>query len=262
MRCWIVDAFTDRAFRGNPAGVVVFDTGRPAPAAWMQDLAAELKHSETAFVTPRADGGYDLRWFTPSVEVDLCGHATLAAAHVLRADGSSGPFVFHTRSGVLTARPVDGGIVLDFPAVPTQPLPEPPELAGALGVRPRLVLQAGPDILAELDDESSVAVLDPDFAAIARLACRGVIVTAPADPGGDADFVSRFFGANIGVGEDPVTGSAHCALGPFWQQRLGRSSLVGAQLSSRGGRVRVAVQGDRVELRGQAVTVLSGTLAV
>lgn len=264
MRCWIVDAFTDQAFRGNPAGVVLTDPAQPVPpASWMQDLAAELKHSETAFVTPRADDdGFDLRWFTPAVEVDLCGHATLASAHALRAGGARGPFRFYTRSGVLTASATGDGITLDFPAKDPQPAPAPRGLAGALGIVPLATYADGTDVLVEVAQASVVADLDPDLLALDTLDCRGVIVTAPADAGADHDFVSRFFGAGIGVGEDPVTGSAHCALGPFWAQRLGRSTLVGVQLSARGGRVGVTVRGDRVELRGQAVTVLTGELLV
>lgn len=267
MRAFVVDSFTDTAFRGNPAGVVLVDA--PADAVWMQSVAAELRHSETAFVSPRP-GGYDLRWFTPLVEVDLCGHATLAAAHVL-ATGSSdpGPFAFETRSGTLTAEVgADGAITLDFPARAVSSAAAPDGLAAALGARPVGCYGNGMDLLVEVADARTVAELAPDIARLAEVDCRGVIVTAATGESAsagdgassDADFVSRFFAPRVGVDEDPVTGSAHCALAPFWADRLGRESLVGAQLSGRGGHVAVRVTGDRVELTGRAVTVIAGEL--
>lgn len=226
----------------------------------MQNVAAELRHSETAFVLPRADGGYRLRWFTPAAEVRLCGHATLAAAHVLAGRGASAPFAFHTHSGVLTAA-IDGSdVTLDFPAQPLTPIDEPDGLADALGTEPCATYGNGVDVAVEVADETAVRDLAPDIAALRGVDCRGVIVTAQATAGGGADFVSRFFGPRVGVDEDPVTGSAHCALAPFWAARLGRASLVGAQLSPRGGRVAVELRGDRVLLRGRAVTVLEGSL--
>jgi PhzF family phenazine biosynthesis protein len=226
----------------------------------MQSVAGELRHSETAFIVPRTDGGYDLRWFTPAAEVRLCGHATLATAHVLAGRGATGPFAFHTHSGVLTAA-IDGGeIELDFPAQPPAPVDAPEGLAAALGTAPRATYGNGVDVLVEVGDESTVRGLAPDIAALGRVDCRGVVVTAPADTGSEVDFVSRFFAPRVGVDEDPVTGSAHCALAPFWAQRFGRTSLVGAQLSPRGGRVGVELRGDRVMLRGRAVTVLEGSL--
>jgi PhzF family phenazine biosynthesis protein len=234
--------------------------GEPASDEWMQNVAAELRHSETAFVVPRADGGYRLRWFTPVAEVQLCGHATLAAAHVLAGRGADGPFAFHTHSGVLTAA-VDGSEVsLDFPAQPPEPIDEPAGLADALGTEPLATYGNGVDVLVEVEHVTAVRELAPDIAALQAVDCRGVIVTAPADRASGADFVSRFFAPRVGVDEDPVTGSAHCALAPFWARRFGRSSLVGLQLSPRGGRVAVELRAERVLLRGTAVTVFEGSL--
>jgi PhzF family phenazine biosynthesis protein len=237
--------------------VVLLDA--PSSDEWMQDVAAELRHSETAFVVPRADGSYHLRWFTPVAEVRLCGHATLAAAHVLASRGANAPFAFHTHSGVLTAAVDDGNVTLDFPSQPPAPIDEPDGLADALRVAPRATYGNGVDVLVEVADEATVRGLAPDIAALRGVDCRGVIVTAAADRT-DADFVSRFFAPRVGVDEDPVTGSAHCALAPFWAQRFGRRSLVGAQLSPRGGRIAVDLRGDRVLLHGRAVTVLDGSL--
>ncbi|HZC69685.1 MAG TPA: PhzF family phenazine biosynthesis protein [Jatrophihabitans sp.] len=259
MRVFVVDAFTDVAFRGNPAGVVLLDA--TVDDAWMQQVAAELRHSETAFVARRDDGAHDLRWFTPAVEVSLCGHATLATTHVLVTTGHAGPFVFHTLSGALrTERDEDGLISMDFPAQPTHPVEEPAGLLGALGVPAKEISGNGIDVLVEVADAATVRNLAPDIAALREVDCRGVIVTAGADADADHDFVSRFFAPRVGVDEDPVTGSAHCALGPYWTARLGQRSLAGVQLSPRGGRVGVDVRGDRALLRGRATTVLAGTL--
>jgi PhzF family phenazine biosynthesis protein len=258
VRAFVVDAFTDIAFAGNPAGVVLLDG--PADEAWMQAVAAELRHSETAFVRARPDGDYDLRWFTPTVEVDLCGHATLASTHVLATTGRLGRFAFHTRSGVLTATVSGGAIELDFPSQAVAPVPEPTRLVEALGVSPLGVYGNGVDLLVEVSDADTVRTLAPDLEVLSTVECRGVIVTAAAAPDAEHDFVSRFFGPRVGVDEDPVTGSAHCALGPFWAERLGRTSLTGVQLSARGGRVAVDVRGERVLLVGAAVTVLGGEL--
>jgi PhzF family phenazine biosynthesis protein len=258
VRAFVVDAFTDTAFAGNPAGVVLLDG--PADQAWMQAVAAELRHSETAFVRPRPDGDYDLRWFTPSVEVELCGHATLASAHVLATTGGFGRFAFHTLSGVLAATVSNGAIELDFPSQPVAPVPDPIRLVEALGVSPLGVYGNGVDLLVEVSDADTVRTLTPDLRVLSTVECRGVIVTAAAAPDAQHDFVSRFFGPRVGVDEDPVTGSAHCALGPFWAERLGRTSLTGVQLSARGGRVAVDVRGERVLLAGAAVTVLAGEL--
>ncbi|HKC29044.1 MAG TPA: PhzF family phenazine biosynthesis protein, partial [Jatrophihabitans sp.] len=215
MRLFVIDAFTDVPFRGNPAGVVLLDA--PAEPSWMQAVAAELKHSETAFVRHRDDGDYDLRWFTPATEVDLCGHATLAAAHALASADHAGPFAFHTRSGVLRCHLDAAGVVeMEFPAQPGEPIEEPPGLAAALGVAPKAVVSNGIDVLVEVENAAAVAELAPDIERLRGVECRGVIVTARADTDADHDFVSRFFAPRVGVDEDPVTGSAHCKLGPYW----------------------------------------------
>jgi PhzF family phenazine biosynthesis protein len=256
---WIVDAFTDRPFAGNPAAVCLPD--RPADSGWMQHVAAEMNLSETAFLTPEADG-FRLRWFTPAVEVNLCGHATLAGAHVLWESGRLSPDTaarFHTRSGLLTATRDPDGITLDFPAESAAPCGPPPGLLDALGADSRSVHRNRMDYLIELDSEAGLRSLRPDFARLATVPVRGVIVTAPsADPA--FDFVSRFFAPASGVNEDPVTGSAHCCLGPFWATKLGKDDLIGYQVSQRGGVVRVGVRGQRVRLAGRAVTVLRGEL--
>ncbi|MEW9553829.1 PhzF family phenazine biosynthesis protein [Nonomuraea sp. NPDC050783] len=254
MRLFTVDAFTGTAFQGNPAAVCLLDA--TASDRWMQSVAAEMNLSETAFLL-----GDSLRWFTPAVEVTLCGHATLATAHVLYSTGAAtGELKFRTASGTLTVNRLDDGmIVMDFPAKTVTPTPAPSGLEKALGVTPVQVGKSDLDLLVELDSAETVRALTPDIAALAAVDARGVIVTAA---GTDTDFVSRFFAPNVGVPEDPVTGSAHCALSPYWSARLGRASLVGAQLSKRGGIVHVTHAGDRVHLAGNAVTVLSGTLHV
>ena len=266
MRIRIVDAFTDRPFAGNPAGVLILDRSDFPADDWMQAVAAEVNLSETAFVHPLPAGGeadFALRWFTPAVEVALCGHATLATAHVL---GRVGVVRFATRSGVLTAAAGDdGSYTLDFPTSPLEELPPQPELAALLGADIVSQHHTGPntdDYLVELRSEEVVRGLRPDQIGLGRLPQRGIVVTARA-ASADAgyDFVSRCFGAAAGVFEDPVTGSSHTALGPFWSARLdGRKELIGYQASRRGGLVRVALRGDRTLLTGQAVTVLDGTL--
>jgi PhzF family phenazine biosynthesis protein len=254
-----VDAFTSSAFGGNPAGVCVLE--RPRDAAWMQLVAREMNLAETAFLQPRQDGDFDLRWFTPTVEVDLCGHATLASAHVLWEDGAATDGVrFHTRSGILTATRRDGWIDLDFPATPAEAVAAPAGLLEALGVDDaRYVGRSRFDFLVEVEDESRVAAAAPDFRRLAAIDARGTIVTSAASTPG-VDFVSRFFAPAFGVDEDPATGSAHCCLGPFWKSRTGKCELVAHQLSARRGVLRVAVGTDRVRLSGQAVTVLRGEL--
>jgi len=230
----------------------------------MRDVAREMNLSETAFLVRRADGAYDLRWFTPATEVDLCGHATLASAHVLWEDGHLAPSEtarFHTRSGLLTATRAGEWIELDFPATPPAPAQPPAGLARALGAEPQWVGRTRFDLLVLLGEERAVRELRPDITALREVDARGIIVTAPAaDRGAGYDFVSRFFAPAVGVDEDPVTGSAHCALGPYWAERLGNGELVGYQASARGGVVRVRTQGDRVLLGGRAVTVLRGEL--
>ena len=254
-----VDAFTSEAFAGNPAAVCVLEA--PRDDRWMQLVAREMALSETAFLH-RVDDGYSLRWFTPAVEVDLCGHATLASAHVLYETKQLDPGTtarFHTKSGLLTAAARDGWIELDFPATPDERISPPPGLADAIGASPRHVGRSKFDFLVELEDEGTVRKLEPDFARLRGYDARGVIATARASTPG-VDFVSRFFAPAFGVDEDPFTGSAHCCLGPFWSRRLKKTSFVARQVSARGGELRVAVDGQRVRLAGQAVTVLRGQL--
>ncbi len=254
-----VDAFTNRPFAGNPAAVCVLET--PRDAAWMQQVALEMNLSETAFLHRQGDG-FNLRWFTPTVEVDLCGHATLASAHILWEEGHLAPDEqarFYTRSGLLTASRQGDWIELDFPAKLEQADPEPPDLASALGVVPRYIGKNQFDYLVEVASEAELRALRPDFTRLRSLPVRGVIVTSRADAK-EYDFVSRFFAPGSGIDEDPVTGSAHCCLGPFWQQRLGKDTFMAYQASPRGGVVRVRVAGDRILLGGQAVTVLRGEL--
>ncbi|WP_157249075.1 PhzF family phenazine biosynthesis protein [Nonomuraea typhae] len=251
MRVYTVDAFTDVAFKGNPAAVCLMDT--PVPTAWMQAVAAEIGLSETAFLL-----GNSLRWFTPAVEVSLCGHATLATAHVLYSTGADGPLEFSTASGILSVnRTTDSMITMDFPAKEVTPITAPDGLENALGAIPVQVSQAKDDLLVELGAEEEVRTLSPDISALSRLPQRAVIVTAQ---GLSTDFVSRFFAPKVGVPEDPVTGSAHCALAPYWSARLGRTRMIGAQLSARGGMIQVTHRGDRVDLAGHAVTITSGEL--
>lgn len=250
-----IDAFTDVPFRGNPAAVTLLD--RSLDEADFQHVAREMNLAETAFLHPRDDGSYDLRWFTPEVEVDLCGHATLASAHALWSHfglSSDVPAVFHTKSGRLTCtRAGDGWIEMDFPAEPPEEIPVPDGLAEALGVPVRWCGANRMDLVVVLSRAEDVRALRPNLAALARFDVRGVVVTAPGDE--TADFVSRFFAPGAGVPEDPVTGSAHCALAPLWHARLGRTHLRGFQASARGGIVDVETRGERVLLRGQAVTV-------
>ncbi len=256
-----VDAFADRPFAGNPAAVCVLP--EPADAGWMQLVAREMNLSETAFLVKQADG-YDLRWFTPAAEVELCGHATLASAHVLWEEAHLAPGEqarFHTLSGLLTAGRDGNWIEMDFPAEPAEKTPAPPALIRALGVTPKQVGRNRFDFLVAVESEAEVAGLQPDFTLLKRVAARGVIVTSPATSPG-FDFVSRFFAPRVGIDEDPVTGSAHCCLGPYWRDRLGKAELLGYQASARGGVVRVRVGEQRVRLAGQAVTVLRGELEV
>lgn len=260
---WQVDAFTSRPFTGNPAAVCWLETS--ASAAWMQSVAAEMNLAETAFVEPRAGGpveGYSLRWFTPEVEVPLCGHATLASAHVLwesERHSAGAPIVFHTQCGPLTCRQGEGRIEMDFPLARAEPAPPPPGLCEALGVSSATVMRTPFDYLVVVQRAEVVRRLAPDFRKLAQVQTRGVIVTSRADDP-RYDFVSRFFAPAVGIDEDPVTGSAHCALAPYWAEILGKMTLTGWQASRRGGEVRVTVSGNRVQLAGQAVTVLRGEL--
>ncbi len=267
MRIRIVDAFTDRPFAGNPAGVLLLDDFPEDD--WLQHVALEVNHAETAFAHPLPEGGeadWALRWFTPATEVAMCGHATLATAHVLHTTGThTGPVRFATRSGVLIATPAeDGAITLDFPTAPLTPVEVPDGVAEALGAAPSTAMDTGPnvgDLLVQLADEKTVRGLDPDHKALAAYSSRGIIATAPAeDPARGYDFVSRCFFPNVGIDEDPVTGSAHTALAPYWSERLGRADLTGLQASARSGLVRTGVRGDRTLLTGHAVTVIEGEL--
>jgi PhzF family phenazine biosynthesis protein len=255
-----VDAFTAQPFRGNPAGVCVLEEERSD--AWMAAVAREMNLAETAFLK-RSPDGWSLRWFTPVVEVDLCGHATLASAHLLWEDGYAPPsevLRFQTRSGELTAAQEGDTIVLNFPAVRATSIPQPAPVLAALGVAaPVAVARNRLDMLIELNNAAEVRALQPDFGGLRAAGTRGVIVTARSDDG-EHDFISRFFAPAVGVDEDPVTGSAHCALAPWWADRLGRMELRGYQASARGGTVGVRLRGERVELIGQAVTVLRGSL--
>jgi PhzF family phenazine biosynthesis protein len=256
-----VDAFTAHPFAGNPAAVCLLPAERDA--AWMQNVAAEMNLSETAFLLPRGDR-YSLRWFTPAVEVDLCGHATLASAHVLWESGelpAGQDACFDTRSGLLRARQAGDWIEMDFPADPPQQISPAPGLAALLGCDPVWAGKGRFDLFVEVDSEEVVRGLRPDLRSLAALPYRGLVVTARS-PAGGYDFVSRFFAPASGIDEDPVTGSAHCSLAPYWSPRLGREEMLGFQASRRGGIVRVRPAGDRVVLAGRAVTVLRGELAV
>jgi len=255
-----VDAFTAVPFEGNPAAVCLLDD--PGDPAWMQSVAGEMNLSETAFVHPQADG-FGLRWFTPTTEVDLCGHATLATAHALWETGAldaAAEARFDTRSGPLAARRLEGGwIGMDFPADPPDRIDPPPRLLEALGTQAIGVWRGRSDLLVEVRSEDELRDIRPDFERLASIDARGVIVTTRSSSRG-IDFLSRFFGPRVGVAEDPVTGSAHCTLSPFWTARLGREALTGRQLSRRPGMVRTTLHGERVMLAGEAVTVLRGTL--
>lgn len=256
-----VDAFTNHPFAGNPAAVCILPEVRPD--AWMRNVAREMNLSETAFLVPE-DSGYRLRWLTPAVEVDLCGHATLASAHVLWEDGhlaSGAQARFHTRSGLLLADRRGDWIEMDFPAKQGKAVDPPPGLLPALGLQPSdasAIERNQFDYLVEVDSEERLRSLSPDHSALRKVEARGVIVTARGS--GEFDFVSRFFAPGAGVDEDPVTGSAHCALGPYWMKRLSKCEFTAYQASLRGGTVRVRIVGERVLLGGQAVTVMRAEL--
>ncbi len=253
-----VDAFADCPFEGNPAAVCILDSS--VSEGLMQSIAREMNLSETAFVWPLTDG-FSLRWFTPAVEVDLCGHATLASAHVLWEQRYLAPgarALFHTRSGLITAQRRDAFIEMDFPSKPATPTDAPEGLLAALGFAAATVARSQFDYLVEVASERMVLEAAPDFGALMKTSARGVIVTARSN--GDFDFVSRFFAPAVGVNEDPVTGSAHCALAPYWSERLGKLEMRARQLSQRGGTVRVRMAGDRVMIGGTAVTVMRGQL--
>ena len=254
-----VDAFTSELFAGNPAGVCILSAFLPDSA--MQKIAAENRHSETAFVVPRADGDFDLRWFTPTVEDDLCGHATLASAYVLALRKHNvWPVRFHTCSGMLTVVPNGDGFELDFPARPPQPCQTPAGLLPALGLKAAIGVMKSRDYLVVVDQAEQVRELSPDIAALAKLDMvnAGTIVTAPGE--GDVDYVCRLFAPAEGINEDPATGSIHCTLAPYWAGRLGKNTFRAQQLSARGGSVECAIAGDRVKIAGRARLYLHGTL--
>jgi PhzF family phenazine biosynthesis protein len=256
-RLQVVDAFTAVAFRGNPAAVVLLDD--PRDDDWMHDVAAEMKHAETAFVAPVADGAFGLRWFTPVAEVDLCGHATLASAHALWDWAVLAPGVparFHTHSGVLTCRPAGNRIEMDFPSTPAVPSDAPAGLFEALGASPTDAFRSDFYVLVELVDATAVRKLTPDMAKLLDVDARAVIVTARDT---EYDVVSRMFAPRMGIPEDPVTGSSHCVLAPHWAARLG-PELRAFQASERGGVVHTRLDGERVTLGGEAVTVVRGEL--
>lgn len=259
--CWQVDAFTDRPFAGNPAAVVWLEAD--ADPAWMQNVAAEMNLAETAFIRRRADGdGYDLRWFTPKVEVDLCGHATLGSAHALWTTGTvtDERLRFHTRSGVLTCSRNGGLIELDFPATPPTETPVDPAVMSALGASSAVYFgRSRFDVFVQLPSAAELRSLHPDLRKLAVADARGVIVTAVSDDP-RFDFISRFFAPRCGVDEDPVTGSAHCALTPYWAAKLGKKEMTAFQASERGGVLHLRLAGDRVILGGHAVTVWEGHL--
>jgi PhzF family phenazine biosynthesis protein len=257
-----VDAFTAEPFTGNPAAVVVL--GTPREDAWMQRVASEMNLSETAFLVRRPDASFDLRWFTPTTEVALCGHATLASAHVLWESEQLAPeraATFHTKSGLLTAASQGEWIELNFPATPDETAEAPPGLVDALGVSATYVGRSRFDFLVEVEGEDAVRQARPDFGKLRTLPGRGVMITSAASMSG-VDFVSRYFAPGFGIDEDPVTGSTHCCLTPFWSRRLGKTELVARQLSPRGGLLRVRLDGDRVRLAGQAITVMRGEILV
>ena len=259
-RIYQVDAFTDQMFSGNPAAVCLLD--QPADADWMQSVAAEMNVAETAFLVLRDDGTYDLRWFTPKVEVDLCGHATLASAHTLWECGEltqTDPAQFHSRSGLLTARLIDEGwIELDFPSLPPIPVAAPQGLTEALATQAQYVGLAAQNHIVELESAQAVRALEPDFNLLGKHNLSVIATAVSDDP--EFDFISRYFAVPFGINEDPVTGSAHCTLGPYWQSRLNKNEFVAYQASARGGIVKVRVADDRTFLAGQAVTILRGEL--
>jgi PhzF family phenazine biosynthesis protein len=264
LKIYQVDAFTDQPFKGNPAAVCILpETSDQYDDSWMALVAREMNLSETAFLRA-AEDGYQLRWFTPAVEVELCGHATLASAHTLFELGLAAfgeQLRFHTKSGLLTARKQGDEIVLNFPATPPKAIDPLPGLGEALGLDPIYQGRSIYDYLVQAGSESEVRDCQPDFGSLKKLGMRGVILTARGERG-EFDFISRMFAPGAGVDEDPVTGSAHCTLGPFWGEILGKTEMSAYQASARGGVVRVRVEGERVSLGGRAVTVMVGELAV
>ncbi len=261
MNIYIVDAFTNQRFTGNPAAVCILD--RVMDDAWMQAVAREMNLSETAFLYQLADG-YSLRWFTPTVEVDLCGHATLASAQILWESGSVSEdqvLRFHTKSGLLTAKKSGEWIELNFPIEADQPCEAPERLQEALGVPLLYVGKNRMDYIVEVENEETVRTLRPNLQLLEQIGSRGILVTSKAN-NPLYDFVSRCFFPAEGIPEDPVTGSAHCCLAPYWQRKLHKGEFLAAQVSARGGTIKVSIEGDRIRLCGQAVTVMKGNLEV
>ncbi|MET0009092.1 MAG: PhzF family phenazine biosynthesis isomerase [Candidatus Thiodiazotropha sp. 6PLUC9] len=258
---YIVDAFTCHPFQGNPAAVCILE--QPADSAWMQSVATEINLSDTAFLLLREDGGWDLRWFTPKVEVTLCGHATLASAHILwhELGMESESLHFHSASGLLIATRQENRILLDFPIDHLSELNSDPLLVKAIGEKPQTIFRGREDLLVVFQTADQVRALTPDQAGLSKVDCRGVIATAPGDQSG-IDFISRFFAPALGIPEDPVTGSAHCTLAPYWGERLDKSELQAYQASARGGDIGIRLNGNRVTILGQAVTTMAGALYV
>ena len=255
-----VDVFTGELFAGNPAGVCILSAF--LADSTMQKIAVENRHSNTAFVVSRADGDFDLRWFTPKIEDDLCGHATMASAHVLALRKHDvWPVRFHTRSGMLTVARNGDSFEMDFPARPSQPCETPVGLLSALGLKTALVTKSR-DCLVVIDQAEQVRALSPDIATLGKLdiGISGAIVTAPGE--GDMDYVCRFFAPSVGIDEDPATGSIHCTLAPYWATRLGKDTLRAQQLSARGGQMQCTIVGDRVKIAGRARLYLHGTVEV
>lgn len=260
MKFWTVDAFSNEIFHGNPAGVCIVE--KFPEEDLMQKIAAEINLSETAFVVPKKHGHYDIRWFTPTTEVNLCGHATLASAHVLWNDqGCAKEFekiYFDSHSGVLAAQKNKNSITLDFPAYTSELMGMPDGLGEALGISPIAVSKALDDLIVELHSVKAVKKLTPDISKLKEINCRGIIVTASGEPEDEYDFVSRFFAPSVGVNEDPVTGSAHCKLAPYWAERLNKTEFLAYQASKRGGVINVRYEHERTYLTGQAVTAFMG----
>lgn len=261
VKCWQVDAFTDRPFGGNSAAVCWLDDREDATDDWMQAVASEMNLAETAFIQ-RQGNDYSLRWFTPLVEVPLCGHATLASAHVLWTEqihSLDQSIAFHTKSGVLTCAWRAGLITMDFPATRPEAATPPNGLLESLGVTPLFVGKTKYDYLVVVEDAQQVRTLQPDLTQLRSVDTRGVMITSRSDEA-PYDFLSRFFAPAVGIDEDPVTGSAHCCLGPYWASKLGKTTLTGYQASKRGGTVEVTVETERVKLGGRAITILRGEL--
>jgi PhzF family phenazine biosynthesis protein len=258
---YIVDAFTRRPYQGNPAVVCLLE--QPIDGAWMQSVATEMNLSDSAFLVPKGDGEWHLRWFTPKVEVALCGHATLASAHILwdELGFEHESLVFNSASGLLTAHREGDWISLDFPIDHLRLIDMDRSLVEALDCEPKALYRGREDLLAVFDTPQQVQNLDPDQAGLSSVSCRGLITTAPGEQSG-VDFISRFFAPSLGIAEDPVTGSAHCTLAPYWGERLGKQELHAYQASARGGELGIRLNGERVSLLGQAVTTMAGRLYV